>query len=49
MNRWFWRLIPLRLRSRWSPYDNWLRGYTAGMDAGLQRAEARQQRGERIR
>ena len=32
--RWLWERLPLRLRTRWSPYDNWLRGYTAGFAAG---------------
>jgi hypothetical protein len=44
-----WEILPVRVRSAWNPYDNWLRGYSAGMDAGLYRAEARQERGERIR
>lgn len=33
IRRRLWRLLPLGVRSRWSPYDNWLRGYSAGWAA----------------
>lgn len=41
IRRWLWRRLPVRLRSRWSPYDNWLRGYTAGFAAGKANMEAK--------
>ena len=39
IKRWLWRLLPLSVRSAWSPYDNWLRGYSDGYTAARTREQ----------
>lgn len=39
--RWLWRRLPRRVRTRFNPTDNWTTGYLAGLAAGRANMEAK--------